>query len=268
MTPKKFKNSSDLGEFGEYIYIKICEKNNIIAERTNYCLHDILIIKDKKYYIDVKTSQSQKKIKWGGLRKQGIFYDFVCINLDNTISIYPDKDSPISSLTDLSAGCIKINQKTANKYYNDFRSFNSSHSRKKNNPDCIACLERELRTNYNHFLIRVLYRGEHKWKGYPDNIPGSKKIIDKYDYTIFCKTTCTHSHDKEIINQFFLIPHYLYKCDMNLTSMTPTKRQKNKSIDQILDWKYFNQKYNKLIFVSKKSLYEYIDKEKRKVIAL
>ena len=48
-----FENNSQQGEFGEYLYIKFCKKNNIDCNRVNKFGRDIDLANAK---IDVKTT--------------------------------------------------------------------------------------------------------------------------------------------------------------------------------------------------------------------
>ena len=58
MSKKKFfKNKTKQGDFGEYLYIKFCKKNNIGCNRVNKFGRDIDLANAK---IDVKTSRTKK----------------------------------------------------------------------------------------------------------------------------------------------------------------------------------------------------------------
>ena len=52
-----FENNSQQGEFGEYLYIEFCKKNNIDCNRVNKFGRDIDLANAK---IDVKTSRTKK----------------------------------------------------------------------------------------------------------------------------------------------------------------------------------------------------------------
>ena len=51
-----FKNKTKQGDFGEYLYIKFCKKNNIDCDRVNRLGRDIHLANAK---IDVKTTFNQ-----------------------------------------------------------------------------------------------------------------------------------------------------------------------------------------------------------------
>jgi hypothetical protein len=52
-----FKNTTQQGDFGEYLYIEFCKKNNIDCDRVNRLGRDIDLANAK---IDVKTSKNKK----------------------------------------------------------------------------------------------------------------------------------------------------------------------------------------------------------------
>ena len=87
-----FKNTTQQGDFGEYLYIEFCKKNNIDCDRVNRLGRDINLANAK---IDVKTSKNQKN--WGDKKyKPYVKYDVIFIDKDDdSVYLYPEKDSPL-----------------------------------------------------------------------------------------------------------------------------------------------------------------------------
>ena len=87
-----FENNSQQGEFGEYLYIKFCKKNNIDCNRVNKFGRDIDLANAK---IDVKTSRTKKN--WSDKKyKPYVKYDVIFIDRDSdSVYLYPEKDSPL-----------------------------------------------------------------------------------------------------------------------------------------------------------------------------
>ena len=89
-----FKNTSQQGYFGEYLYIEFCKKNNIDCDRVNRLGRDIDLANAK---IDVKTTYNQNQKNWSDKKyKPHVKYDVIFIDKVNySVYLYPEKDSPL-----------------------------------------------------------------------------------------------------------------------------------------------------------------------------
>ena len=241
-----FKNTSQQGDFGEYLYIEFCKKNNIDCDRVNRLGRDIDLANVK---IDVKTTYNQNQKNWSDKKyKPHVKYDVIFIDKVNySVYLYPEKDSPLrkdfyevklGELTDL---------------YDEWKT---SQYEGKDKFDLIEYERKEFlqRVSKKFRLRRLLYRVDtHKWIGYPDNIPGS---WDKYDATIFLKIKFDWEKDK--IGE---IKYYLFLSDeMDLyPDAKPTKRQREKGIKKIIDLEEFEKTFSRNIFTNRDKLINYIN---------
>lgn len=231
-----FENNSQQGEFGEYLYIKFCKKNNIDCNRVNKFGRDIDLANAK---IDVKTSRTKKN--WSDKKyKPYVKYDVIFIDRDSdSVYLYPEKDSPLrkdfygvrlGELTDLYDEW-KTNQ------YEEKATLDPIEQERK---EFLQRVSKKLR------LRPLLYRVDtHKWIGYPDNIPGS---WEKYDATIFLRIKFDWEKDK--IGE---IKYYLFLShEMDLyPDAKPTKRQRKKGIKRIIDLEEFEKTFPRNIFTNR-----------------
>ena len=173
-----FKNNTQQGNFGEYLYIKFCKKNNIDCDRVNRFGRDIDLANAK---IDVKTSFTKKSYS-PKTYKPFVKYDVIFIDEDDgSVHLYPEKDSPLrkdfygvrlGEFTDL-----YDEWKTSQ--YEGQAKFDPIEEEKKE-------IEEKITQKYKlRYIYRVL---THEWHGdhqHPFNIPGS--CWQKYDATIYLK---------------------------------------------------------------------------------
>ena len=240
---KVFKNNSEKGDFGEYLYIKFCKKNNIPVKRLNRFGRDIDLANAK---IDVKTSNSLKN--WRDKKyKPYVRYDVIFINeANNSVYLYPEKDSPLRK----------------DFYEIKLGEFNYLFNQWKNNPlekmpryDAIKEVRNEIQERVSEkFRSRILYRIDtHQWKGYPDNVPGS---WEKYDATIFLKIKFDWERDEVGEIQYYLF----LSNEMDLYSYEePTKRQRDKGYEKNINWKKFQKTFSRNIFNDIDKLINYIN---------
>jgi hypothetical protein len=234
-----FKNTTQQGDFGEYLYIEFCKKNKIDCDRVNRLGRDIDLANAK---IDVKTSKNQKN--WGDKKyKPYVKYDVIFIDKDDdSVYLYPEKDSPLRK--DFYG--FKLGE-----FADLYDEWKTSKYEVKDKFDLIEYERKEFlqRVSKNFRLRQLLYRVDtHKWIGYPDNIPGS---WEKYDATIFLRIKFDWEKDK--IGE---IKYYLFLShEMDLyPDAKPTKRQRKKGIKRIIDLEEFEKTFPRNIFTNRDKL--------------
>ena len=87
-----FKNTSELGSFGEFLYLKFVRSKGMSIEKEGIFEHDFII--NNEFIIDVKTTE-KNNTKWSGKRANPEFiYDMITVN-DGIVKIFPDLNSPL-----------------------------------------------------------------------------------------------------------------------------------------------------------------------------
>ena len=107
--------------------------------------------------------------------------------------------------------------------------------------------------------IRVVIRGSvslTRWSAKPDNLPGSKKIIDSYPATIFIQLKYKNNREEEISNIFYIdhgkLGHQIKLIDADM-------RQQKKGIKKVIDFEHFKKENKKYIFNSIDNLFLKLD---------
>lgn len=242
-----FKNKTQQGNFGEYLYIKFCKKNNIDCDRVNRFGRDIDLANAK---IDVKTSFTKKSYS-PKTYKPFVKYDVIFIDEDNdSVYLYPEKDSPqrkdfygvrLGEFTDL-----YDEWKTSQ--YEGQAKFDPIEEEKKE-------IEEKITQKYKlRYIYRVL---THEWHGdhqHPFNIPGS--CWQKYDATIYLKIMFDWEKDK-----IGKIKYYIFLTNEmeQYPKLESPKLAADRGYEKIINWQVFEENFSKNIFHDKKDLTDFIN---------
>jgi hypothetical protein len=253
---KIFSNKSQLGSFGEFVYMEHSKSLGFKVERTNLCHTDYYLEdreKNKFYYVDVKSAVSDKS-KYSGTRyHDDIIYESIIV-LGERVFFVPDNLSPFYSsgrkdLGALSEWMVKWSLlcKTSVK-----------RGRKIAEVDFYSL--KAIFKNSNFPKIRLIERGDasgKRWSGTVDNLPGTDSIINKYDATLFIVYRCENF--KEKVSKIYLISHSLLqaKCIKMIKS---NSRQLKKGFTQHIDLQSFEKDYSEFVFDGLSTLSFYIKK--------
>jgi len=239
-----FKNTSELGGFGEYVYLKFVQSKGMNIKKEGIFEHDFIV--NNEFLIDVKTTEKNKK-KWSGKRTNPKFiYDLITIN-DGIVKIFPDLNSPLihysgqilGETNDLFAQWLDFKKKNKS---NPIRKARNKHIL---NRDLIESQIISIFENTSLKKVRCIFRGsvsKTRWSSSPDNLPGSYKKINDNDATIFIQMF-SNNHSETISNIFLILHDSLSDIKMKLGD----KRQSNKGILSVVDLEWFAE--NKCDFV-------------------
>ena len=245
----RFKNSQQLGSFGEFCYQKFAIQNGFSIEKIGILEYDFVVFASHK--VDVKTTQT-KKVKFTGKRvRSDISYDIVSV-VDNKVTLYPDLTSPIIRFSGHVIGDIDV-------LYSEWMLNKSSKNKivKKTNIHKFRrnLIEKNLQIIFPNKRLRVIFRGsvsKTRWSSSPDNIPGSFSKINNHDLTVFVQMLTLE--ESEEINKIYLFNHDRF----NLIKMkTPDKRQIKKGIKNVIDFDWYEKNQPSLIFNSIEELKKY-----------
>jgi len=250
-----FSNKSQLGSFGEFVYKSHCESLGFHIERTNYCHTDFLLRtgeSDRPQYIDVKSTLSNKKSYKGTRYHEDISYDLIVI-LDNELFLVPDNKSPLNKkgiylLGSISEWMTRWQQRTEIARTRKFRL------EKKNQLEL-----KDIFARAGYPRIRIVERGDasgKRWSGTVDNLPGSSKIVDGHDVTLFIEYGCEGFVEK--VASIYLIWHHLLH-NRKITMSKPNSRQSNKGIVEVVDLKAFKRERPELVFDGLEELKHFIE---------
>lgn len=231
-----------LGEFGEFIYRDYCRKQNLECKIVKYLRADVIIFfEGKEFFVDVKTTQSNRG-KYKGLRPQKKYnyaYDQVFISKDKIV-IYPDDNSLLNKFINSSKEILIedpeiLYQKYLNTPNEEKHITNSERKRYEIKKQII-----NLFSNKN-LKCRVLHRGQvskDSWgKNVPNNVPGSKKTYEKFDYTVLINFK-DDGIDSEIVHDIYLLKTSFLGNKIRLVEPT-LDIQKKKGIKKLLDYEDF-----------------------------
>jgi hypothetical protein len=237
-----FANRAELGSFGEFVYQRFVKSLDLQISKEAILESDFLI--DKKFYVDVKTTQTNK-MKYDGLRvRDNISYDLIVV-FNGNVMLFPDKSSPLinhygvllgelNSLVKEWQDCKHLTQK----------SLNSNPHKDKRLAIKGVILQQFPLTKKKR--VRIIFRGsvsETRWSSSPDNIPGSVDTIAKYDLTVFIQMITVG--DAESIKRIYVFPHNLLS---KVPMKTPDKRQLQKGIIDVVDYEAYAKIFRHLIF--------------------
>jgi hypothetical protein len=250
-----FKNDSQLGSFGEYVYKKFCEKQSIQISRTNYCNTDFVLMQQgstEKIFVDVKATQTNPDGYRGKRFGDKIVYESITVIADRVVFI-PDASSPFSKMGKQELGLLEplLKQwKVEKEAYKE--------QRRPVLTDAELTSLRSVFSKSSFPKIRLVERGDasgKRWTGKVDNLPGSASIIQKYDATLFVQYGCKDF--EHVVMRLILIPHRLL-IDNQVRLAEPTARQKNKGISQVLDLEAYSRDYPHHIFPSMDALKSFL----------
>lgn len=250
MSKKKFfKNKTQQGDFGEYLYIKFCKKNNIDFDRVNRLGRDIHLANAK---IDVKTTFNQNSKNWSDKKyKPYVKYDVIFIDIDNdSVYLYPEKDSPLRK---------DFYEVRLGKFTDLYDEWKTSQYERQVKFDPIEEEKKEIEEKITQkYKLRYIYRVlTHDWHGdhqHPFNIPGS--CWQKYDATIYLKIMFDWEKDK-----IGKIKYYIFLTNEmgQYPKLESPKLAANRGYEKIINWQVFEENFSKNIFHDKKDLTDFIN---------
>ena len=252
-------NDSLIGDFGEYVYQKYAQSMGFKTNRVNMGEIDIFLKKDKdKYEIDVKTTRNAGQGYKGTRSKERktIIYEQVVVTPDYIIINF-DKRSPFSHLKKVKIENTEIN-------YYDWKNDKDKPTKKINK---FQKIRDEIKQNLIHILsdsdfrFRYIFRGSvslTRWSSQPDSLPGSKKVITNFDYTIFIQMKYSEKNLEEL-SEIFIFKHSEYNKTIKL--IPSSARQQKKGLMHVIDKEDFRKNNPKLIFDNLKSFKSYADKK-------
>jgi hypothetical protein len=243
-----YLNSSILGAFGEYVYQCYARSRNFEIQKEG--IHQIdfkVLTKDSQKWIEVDVKTTQKKItSFKGKRvRKNIAYDLITVN-HKSVVLYPDELSPFpEKIIDLGP----------------FEALYKKWKMDKNEPlkkvQTKAQINRKIfKTKIKNITqiiprklkARVIVRGEvsaTRWQDFPDNLPGTDKIITKNDLTIFVQLI--DQGDDDIVEKIYVFFHHMLE---NIPMAQPSQRQAKKGIKRVIDIDAFEKQYSDYVFKS------------------
>ena len=249
-----FSNRSQLGAFGEFVYKRYCESLGFHIVRTNYCHTDFSLKtadNSPNQYIDVKSTLSDKKEYHGKRYHKDISYELMLF-LENEILLSPDKNSPLYDKGRHSLGSISS-------WLTKWELNTEIVSKRESKLDSSALnnlIELFSKTDYPR--IRIVERGDasgKRWTGTVDNLPGSTKVVNSNDATIFIEFGCENFVVK--VSRTYLIWHHLLHT-RKIKMSKPSNRQIKKGIVEVIDLQAFVREYPELVFDNLDALMSYI----------
>lgn len=254
-----FKNTSQLGAFGEFAYKRFCERQGYSAERTNYCHTDFLVthkVSGKRLYIDVKASCSAvdgyKNKRFG----KDIVYETILV-LDGRVTLIPDRGSFFYEMGKKDLG--ELDQLVA--------EWSSSHKPKATrkralSDEAFSRLKSAFGASpYPRF--RLVERGDassKRWTGTVDNLPGSASTQSKFDATVFVQYGCLNF--QQHVLKVMLIPHRLL-WERRVAMSEPSPRQRNKKISEVMDLECYECKFPEYVFEGLDQLVDFVQAAKQ-----
>jgi hypothetical protein len=202
--------------------------------------------------VDVKASLKDK-LKYQGKRYQDKIAYELMLFLQGEISLCPDQNSPLHNKGRHSLGSItewlsKWDKNTEVTNKRECRLDSSSLNNIK-----------QLFSKANYPRIRIVERGDASWKrwtGTVDNLPGSTRVVNNNDATIFIEFRCEDFVEK--VSKIHLIWHHLLD-NKKIKMSKPSSRQAKKGIIEVIDLKVFASEYPELVFESLDDLMSYIE---------
>ena len=252
-----FLNQSQLGAFGEFVYKTHCESLGLQIDRTNFCHTDFLVQSkgtNQSYYVDVKSTLSDKKKYQGKRYHDNIAYELLLI-LRGRVLIVPDHNSPLQSKSRHDLG--EFSDWLAKWQENS----EIAHKKESKLDDSIIMELKDLFSQMNCPRLRIVERGDasgKRWTGTVDNLPGSSTVIDSKDVTVFFKFGCEDF--KEKISKIYLIWHSLLHAKQ-IKMQKPDSRQTKKGITEVIDLTAFTKDYPNLVFDNLDSIKSYLKNE-------
>jgi hypothetical protein len=242
-------NNSVLGSFGEFVYGKICEQEQVEYEISHILETDFRVnCRGKLFEVDVKTTRphtSIAKAKKYPKKNKSICYDLFVVRLDG-IFLYPDTDSWISEVRSFDRS---QSEELLSQWQESIQSLTRKSS--SNNPATEArrLLKRQIENSFRtQQRVRVIIRGQvsdTRWKDPPDNLIPKPSQLAKFQATIFLQFQT--SGREEVLKKILYLDH-----DQIIAwpTLDASDRQKKKGIDRVLDLQKFEEVLPNSVFTS------------------
>jgi len=249
-------NHSILGSFGEFVYGKICEQEQVEYEISHILETDFHVkFRGKLFEVDVKTTRphtSFAKTKKYPKKNKSICYDLLVVELDG-VSLYPDSDSWISEKR-------SFDKSQSEALLSQWQESIQSAIRKSssNNPATEArkLLKRDIENSFRvrQQRVRVIMRGQvsnTRWKDAPDNLMPKPSQLAKFQATIFLQLQTLGR--EEVLKKILYLDHQHISAWPTLDA---SDRQKKKGINRVLDLQKFEVLFANSVFTSLDDLLE------------
>jgi hypothetical protein len=243
-----FKSYAQKGAFGEFVYQLHVQRCSIQAIPVRILEYDFLLTDalGGSHKIDVKTTAKNVNVYGGRRIRPEIIYDLVKLS-DQDVILIPDKNSPLNAFG--------VSQRIGSfpELYDQWREARIGKKQSHGNTRDIASpiraqLKKRISEHFSPLKVRIVFRGEvseTRWSSLPDNLPGTKNTILKYDVTVFIQMQ-THG-ETELASRAFILVH-------SATDRLPLNdgdlRQKKKGILKVLDIASYEKEFPHLIFDS------------------
>jgi hypothetical protein len=251
-----FANKSQLGAFGEFVYMEYSKSLGFKIDRTNLCHTDYYLEdkdKNKFYYVDVKSAISDRSRYSGTRYHDEIVYESVLV-LGQRVVFVPDKLSPFYDYGRRDLGSLS-------EWTNKWNSHTEGIAKRKRKIKSIDFDHlKSLFKNLSTPKMRLVERGDasgKRWSGTVDNVPGTDSIINRHDVTVFIEYGCDNF--KEKINRIYLILHSLLQAN-SIKMIKSNSRQLKKGFTQHVDLVNFEKDYPEYVFDGLNSLSAYLKK--------
>ncbi len=243
-----FKSHAQKGAFGEFAYRLHAQRCNIQTSPVRILEYDFLVTDalGKAHKIDVKATVKNVNVYGGRRIRPEIIYDLVKIS-DQDVILIPDKSSPLKTFG--------ASQRIGSfpDLYDQWREARIEKKQSLGDTRDIASpiraqLKKRISEHFSPLKVRTVFRGEvseTRWSSLPDNLPGTKNTISRYDITVFIQMK-THE-EAELASRAFILVH-------SATDTLPLKdsdlRQKKKGILKVLNIASYEKEFPHLIFDS------------------
>lgn len=243
-----FKSHAQKGAFGEFAYQLHAQRCNMQISPVRILEYDFLVTDalGRAHKIDVKATVKNVNVYGGRRIRREIIYDLVKIS-DEDVVLIPDKNSPLKAFG--------ASQRVGSfpELYNKWREARIEKKQSLSDTRDVvspirAQLKKRISEHFSSLKVRIVFRGEvseTRWSSLPDNLPGTKNTISRYDITIFIQMqTC---EEAELASRALMLVH-------SASDRLPLKdgdlRQKKKGVLKVLDIARYEKEFPHLIFDS------------------
>lgn len=251
---KVFKNTSQLGAFGEFVYKRFCEKQGHSVKRTNYCHTDFLVThktSGKQLYVDVKASYTAVDGYKGNRFGDSIVYETILVK-DGKVSLIPSNASFLYCMGKQELGPL-------DELFADWKSQEQPKAKRKRIlPDEDFTKLMALFGASQYPRVRIVERGDassKRWTGTVDNLPGSISTQSKFDATVFVQYGC--SDFQQHVTKILFIPHR-FLLERRVDMSGPSDRQKNKGILEVINLQKYEIDFPEYVFEDLESLINFV----------
>lgn len=243
-----FKNTSELGSFGEFCYQKYVKIKGLQIIKEGIIECDFIVSGNRR--VDVKSTQTSNKKYCGKRYGSDISYDLISVAND-VVKVFPDKESPIKEFGESLIGNFEDlwNEWKSQLSINKVKIFNRHRENRR-------IIEMKLKKFFieKSKSVRVIFRGSvtSRWATAPDNLPGRESVYSKYDFTAFVQMQTVGTEEK--ISEIYIFDKSEFD---HIKMLDPDSRQSNKGISRVVDLKsYKNDDYFKeYVFAGIEDLY-------------